>query len=89
MDAAQLSQHPLVEASLAGLGDEDVFDACVEAVVQLICMSSAAGSPQEHMQPLVQRLVPAVGPGSATDQLDCLALGASPAFTCASFKTEG
>ena len=60
MDAAQLAQHPLVDAALAGLRDEDIFDAAVEAVVQLIFMSSSGGSPQPQMQPLVQRLVPAV-----------------------------
>ena len=60
LDGAQLAQHPLVEAALAGLRDSDVFDAAVEALVQLIFASSSAGSPRPHMQPLVQRLVPAV-----------------------------
>ena len=60
LDGAQLAQHPLVDAALTGLKDEDVFDAAVEAVVQLIYCSSAGGSPQPNLQPLVQRLVPAV-----------------------------
>ncbi|KAK9805956.1 hypothetical protein WJX73_008237 [Symbiochloris irregularis] len=60
MDAAQLAQHPLVEAALAGLSNEDVFDSSVDAVVQLIYVSSGAGSPLPQMEPLVQRLVPAV-----------------------------
>ncbi|CAL8471497.1 g11039 [Coccomyxa elongata] len=60
LDGAALAQHPLVTAALEGLNTERTFDGAVDAVVELVYVTSSGGQPNEKMLPLVARLVPAV-----------------------------
>ncbi len=60
LDGAALAQHPLVTAALDGLNSERTLDGAVDAVVELIYVSSSGGQPEDNMLPLVARLVPAV-----------------------------
>lgn len=60
LDGAALAQHPLVTAALEGLNNEGTFDGAVDAVVELVYVTSSGGEPTEKMLPLVARLVPAV-----------------------------
>ncbi|BDA46876.1 Transportin-3 [Coccomyxa sp. Obi] len=60
LDGAALAQHPLVTAALEGLNSERTFDGAVDAVVELVYVTSSGGQPNETMLPLVARLVPAV-----------------------------
>ena len=59
---AALAQHPLVTAALQALGTSDAFDAGVDAVVELVFVTSTGAQPEPDMMPLVARLVPAVPP---------------------------
>jgi hypothetical protein len=61
LDGAQLAEHPLVTAALEGLNKPDTFDGAVDAVVELVYLSSAGEQPVPGMLPLVARVVPAVG----------------------------
>ncbi|KAK9830032.1 hypothetical protein WJX72_009312 [[Myrmecia] bisecta] len=60
LDGATLAQHPLVIASLEGLQAHETFDAAVDAVVELIFITSSQGMPDQNMFPLVEVLVPRV-----------------------------
>lgn len=60
LDGAALAQHPLVTAALEGLNIECTFDGAVDAVVELVYVTSSGGQPDDKMLPLVARLVPAV-----------------------------
>lgn len=60
LDGAALAQHPLVAAALEGLNTERTFDGAVDAVVELVYVTSSGGQPNKQMLPLVARLVPAV-----------------------------
>lgn len=60
LDGAALAQHPLVTAALEGLNSERTFDGAVDAIVELVYVTSSGGQPEEKMLPLVARLVPAV-----------------------------
>jgi hypothetical protein len=60
LDGASLARHPLVAASLQGLQSKDTFDASVEAICELIFSTVDSQGPLRGMDPLIQRLVPAV-----------------------------
>lgn len=60
MDGGAMAEHPLVTAALEGLGCPAEFDGAVDAVIELVYLSSSGGQPEEHMLPLVARVVPAV-----------------------------
>jgi transportin-3 len=62
LDGAALAQHPLVTAALQGLQSAQTFDASVEALCELIYCTVDSQGPLPGMDPLIQRLVPAVRP---------------------------
>ena len=82
LDGAALAQHPLVTAALEGLNSERTFDGAVDAVVELVYVSSSGGQPEEKMLPLVARLVPAVR-ALSTDPSHVAPYGSQPQSSCA------
>eukprot|EP00884_Botryococcus_braunii_P017308 jgi/Botrbrau1/4260/Bobra.0044s0053.1 len=60
LDGATLAQHPLVAAALQGLQNTATFDAAVDVICELIYSTVDSRGPRPGMDPLIQRLVPAV-----------------------------
>ena len=60
LQAANLTQHPLVAVALDSLASESAFDEAVDATVELVNSTSSGGLPEESMLPLVSLIVPSV-----------------------------